>query len=228
MQNIAQALANDTVRIGNRDIAVWPRGQQIYPVGHRTIGLTTFADAAEINPRLVAKLPEIAMDPRFAGLQVRATGGHRLNHLERWETPEAELLNARALAMGQQLLGSETAIIDRAWANLFRRGDYIMPGSTDRGGALVVYCLEAGDDDPLDLFAGKLVIADARLEVCCPKRRDLVTNPLLPRLEAGSMLAFPSSVVHSVNAYAGERPRVLLFWSIDKEIIPTRTGETPL
>ena len=104
----AGGLDNDSVVIGGREYPVWPAGQEVRPLGHRTIGLTTFADAAEFHPGLVARINALQSDPRFANRYFRAAGGVKIYHLDRWESPEAELPNARALHMSQLLLGSET------------------------------------------------------------------------------------------------------------------------
>ena len=40
---------NDSVVIGTREYPVWPTGQEVRPLGHRTIGITTFADAGEFD-----------------------------------------------------------------------------------------------------------------------------------------------------------------------------------
>jgi hypothetical protein len=211
---------NDSVVIGQREYAVWPSGQEVRSVGHRTIGVTTFADGPELNPALAARVRALESDVRFAARFYRAAGGVKIHHLDRWESAEAELLNARALHMAQMLLGGETAVIDLSWANLFRRGDYTMAHSNERTAVTIVYCVDPGDDDPMDPLSGKLAIVDPRVEVCCAVRKDSVTNPLMPRMAPGTMLAFPSALVHCTNPYSGERPCITLTWTIDKDVIP--------
>jgi hypothetical protein len=36
----------------------------------------------------------------------------------------------------------------------------------------------------------------------------------------GTMIAFPSTLVHCVNPYTGDRPCITLSWNIDKDVIP--------
>jgi hypothetical protein len=211
---------SDSVVIGQREYAVWPAGQEVRSVGHRTIGVTTFADAPLIHPALVSCVRALETDVRFAARFYRASGGVKIYHLDRWESAEADLLNARALHMVQMLLGSEMAVIDLSWANVSRRGDYALAHSNERTAVTIVYCIDPGDDDPMDPLSGKLAIVDSRVEVCCPVRKDSVTNPLMPRMVPGTMLAFPSALVHCVNPYSGERPCITLTWTIDKDVIP--------
>jgi len=213
-------LENESVRIGAREFPIWPAGQAVRPLGHRTIGITTFADAAEIHAALIERIHALEGDSRFASRYFRAAGGTKVYHLDRWESPEAELLNARALHMSQLLLGSETAAIDLSWANVYRHGDYAMAHSHERTAASVVYSVDVGDDDPMDPLSGKLALVDPRVEACCQVRKDSVTNPLMPRMEPGAMIVFPSALVHSVNPYTGHRPRITLAWNIDKDVIP--------
>lgn len=206
--------------IGTREFPVWPKGQTVHPLGHRTIGLTTFGDALAFHPALLSRIRELENDPRFSARHFRAGGGARIYHLDRWESPEAELLNARALHMAQMLLGTDTAVIDLSWATLSRRGDYVLARSHERTAVSLVYCVDSGDEDPMDPLSGKLAIVDPRVEACCPVRNGSVTNPLMPRMTPGTMLAFPSTLTHGVNPYSGDRPCITLAWNIDKDVIP--------
>jgi hypothetical protein len=215
-----EGLDNDSVMIGTREYPVWPAGQEVRPLGHRTIGLTTFADAAEFHAGLVARINALQGDPRFANRYFRAAGGIKVYHLDRWECPEADLLNARALHVSQLLLGSDAAAIDLSWANVSRHGDYALAQSHERTAVSIVYCVDPGDEDPMDPLSGKLAIVDPRVEVCCPTRKEAMTNPLMPRMGPGTMVAFPSVLVHSVNPYTGTRPRITVAWNIDKDVIP--------
>jgi hypothetical protein len=72
----------------------------------------------------------------------------------------------------------------------------------------------------MDPLSGKLAIVDPRVEVCCQTRKEAMTNPLMPRMGPGTMVVFPSVLVHSVNPYTGTRPRITVAWNIDKDVIP--------
>lgn len=47
-----------------------------------------------------------------------------------------------------------------------------------------------------------------------------MTTPFFPGIAAGTMLIFPSQLVHTVNPYTGARPRITLSWNINKHILP--------
>jgi len=220
-------LDNDSVIIGTREYPVWPAGQEVRPLGHRTIGMTTFPDVGDIHPALLARIRELESDPVFATRHLRSAGGITIYRLEQWDSPAADLLNARALHLGQLLLGGDTAVIDLCWATVSRRGDYALARSQERTAVSVVYCVDPGDDDAMDPLSGKLTIADPRVEACCPVRKDVVTNPLMPRMAAGTMVVFPSALVHMVNPYSGERPRISIAWNIDKDVIPGSARPEP-
>ncbi|HUL08917.1 MAG TPA: putative 2OG-Fe(II) oxygenase [Candidatus Acidoferrum sp.] len=210
----------DTVRIGSAEIAVWPAGQRVQSAIHPDILITFFADAEAIRGGLVARIHELERDRRFASAPVAAFGGTKVYHLDRWDCPEAELLDARALAFSQQLLKSDSAVIDLSWANIYRDGDYSLPHSHERTAASIVYSVDPGDDDGADQYAGRLMFVDPRVDACCGIRRGSVTTPQLPLMAPGTMILFPSPFVHCVNPYRGRRPRITLAWNIDRDVIP--------
>jgi Putative 2OG-Fe(II) oxygenase len=41
-----------------------------------------------------------------------------------------------------------------------------------------------------------------------------MTRPFLPDMVPGTMLMFPSPLVHGVNPYPGARPRITLSWNL--------------
>jgi hypothetical protein len=47
-----------------------------------------------------------------------------------------------------------------------------------------------------------------------------MTTPFFPGMAAGTMLIFPSQLVHTVNLYEGKRPRITLSWNINKNVLP--------
>src|SRR6202008_3475043 len=107
--------------------------------------VTFFADAAAIHAGLIARIHELERDRTLASRPVPSFGGTKVYHLDRWDSAEADLLNARALAFSQKLIKSEGALIDLSWANVYRRGDYAMPHSHERRMASLVYSVDAGD-----------------------------------------------------------------------------------
>ena len=47
-----------------------------------------------------------------------------------------------------------------------------------------------------------------------------MTTPFVPPATPGTMILFPSQLVHCVNPYFGNKPRISLLWDIDKTRIP--------
>ncbi len=149
----------------------------------------------------------------------RYMGGTKLYRLERWENPAARLLNARAVALFKAATGAENGVIDMAWVNVYGQGDYIVPHSHWRSEGSVVYMLDEGDEDPADRYSGLFGFIDPRLPLCCQLEQGLMTHPIYPVMKAGSMLVFPSALVHSVHPYGGKRPRITLSWNINRKAL---------
>lgn len=211
----------DAVTVGSTALPIWPTGQQVRPVIHPDIFVTFFADAETTRDGLIRRIHELERDPRLAAAPVPAFGGTKVYHLERWDCPEAELLEARALVFSQHLLQGDSAVVDLSWANVYRNGDYAMPHSHERTAASVVYSVDPGDaDSGPDFYAGQLMFVDPRVEACCGIRPGSVTTPQLPLMAPGTMILFPSPFVHCVNPYRGRRPRITLAWNIDRDVIP--------
>jgi hypothetical protein len=120
----------------------------------------------------------------------------------------------------RKVLECEHAVVDLSWANVYRNGDYCLPHSHLRSTASVVYCLDPGDEDPDDSQSGRFCFVDPRLRNCCQDQEGCMTAPFFPGMAAGTMLIFPSQLVHTVNPYAGMRPRITLSWNINKHALP--------
>jgi hypothetical protein len=73
--------------------------------------------------------------------------------------------------------------------------------------------LDPGDPDPEDPLSGQFAVLDPRYRDCCRDQPSYLTNPIMPKLVAGSMLLFPGWLVHGVNPYTGTRPRITLTWN---------------
>lgn len=214
-----------TIQLGMKPVAIWPDGLESEICGDPTIRKATFTDIQEYHPRLIARILELEENQRLRGRQSRGAGGTRINSPGQWLGPEAELITARATALFQKVLECDRAAIDASWANVYRTGDYCMPLSHSRSTASVVYCLDAGDEDPEDPHGGHLCFVDPRLPNCCREQDGCVTAPFYPGMATGSMLIFPSQLVHVVNPYLGKRPRITLSWNINKDAV---TASPPL
>ena len=211
---------DDSIEIEGRSLAVWPEGQRLLSRDRgSTIYRTVFSDTELYHQALTAHILEIAAKPENAAQYNRSLGGIKLYEVEHWSLPEARLINARALAFFRQALGHENPAIDIGWANVYGRGDYIMPHSHTRAYASVVYCLEPGDEDSEDDNAGRFCFVDPRFPDCCQIEPGRMTNPLKPSFAPGTMLLFPGEMVHFVGPYNGERPRITIAWNLNIEAI---------
>lgn len=210
-----------TIEIGSRQIPVWPEGQRYLARGEEVqILRTDFADTADYHPGLIAWVLDFAAKPENAQQYGRSLGGTKLYHLDRWDCPEARLLNARALSFFRRALNTAQAVIDIAWVNVYRRGDYIVPHSHTRSLVSLVYVIDLGDDEEDAAYSGRFCFVDPRIPDCCLIETGRMTNPLMPSMKPGTMLMFPSELVHAVNPYEGERPRITASWNVNLEAVP--------
>ena len=107
----------------------------------------------------------------------RSLGGRRVHPLDTWGSPAVDLILARAVALFKQSVGSNTAVVDLSWANVYRQHDYISPHAHRRSIASVVYSVDPGDEDQNDPLAGRLAFVDPRLDVCCQDQKGFMTTP---------------------------------------------------
>ena len=198
---------------------VWPDGMHPRALGDPNVVIAHFDDAATWHAKLVAHLLSFAQDPAH-GRRYQGARGIKVDGVHRMPLPELRLVTARAERLFRQVTGASRAVVDAAWANIYFRGDYCMPHSHMRSTASIVYCVDPGDDDPDDPLSGKLFIADPRLDACCQPVQSYMTSPIVPKMRPGTFVIFPAKVVHAVNPYAGERPRITLAWNIGPEAIP--------
>lgn len=208
------------VFLGNQSISVWPKEQSLKTLDHPLIVTTRFADIDQYHPRLTTHILQLEQRPRVRRQYFRGAGGSKIHHIDRWGLSEADLLHARALELFRRTLQHEKAVADLSWANVSRSGDYCMPHSHMRSTASVVYFLDAGDPDADDPLSGRFYFADPRLPSCCKQEPGKVTSPYFPDTTPGTMVIFPSQVIHCVNPYRGTRPRITLSWNINEAAIP--------
>ncbi|MGE5240038.1 MAG: putative 2OG-Fe(II) oxygenase [Bacteroidota bacterium] len=212
-------MGNNIIHLGLKPIEVWPKDQKVESRGDPAIRVTAFSDIQEYHPRLIAKILELEEHQRLRKRHLRSAGGTKIHHLEKWITAEVELITGRAKALFRHVLGSEDAVVDLSWANVYRSGDYCPPHSHVRSTASVVYCLDMGDVDLEDELNGRFCFVDPRLPDCCHDQEGCVTAPFVPEMAAGTMIIFPSQLVHTVNPYSGARPRITLSWNINKNAL---------
>ena len=213
-------MGSNIIHLGLKPIEVWPKDQKVESRGDATIRVTTFTDTQEYHPRLIAKILELEENQRLRKRDFRGACGTKIHHLEKWISSEAELITSRAKTLFRQVLGCEEAVVDLSWANVYRSGDYCLPHSHVRSTASVVYCLDPGEVDPADDLGGRFCFVDPRLQNCCQDQEGCVTTPFVLEMTAGTMIIFPSQLVHTVNPHAGARPHITLSWNINKKAFP--------
>jgi hypothetical protein len=202
--------------------AAWPEGQRVQTLpGKPRILITRFTDIAGYHPGLARRLLAAATDARAARRYGRADGGTKIHDLARLGGPELALVEARALELCRRGAGFTDPVVDLSWANIYGNGDYIMPHSHPRAHASAVYCLDEGDlpPDPQSID-GEFCFVDPRYSACCHIQPDCMTMPIIPGLRAGCLILFPGQLVHAVNPYFGERPRITLSWNLTREKLP--------
>ena len=216
---------SDRITVDDAEISVWPEGQQLVCEAlEQTLFSTRFPDIERYHGRLIDTIMRRAENPEAK--RRYAQGGIKIYTVSSWDCPAARLVDERAKACFMRVCKSPTAAVDNSWANVYRAGDYIMAHSHLRALASLVYILDPGDPVPEDSLDGKLAFIDPRFGACCRIEKGRMTNPLIPRAEAGSFYVFPGQLLHSVNPYTGTRPRITLSWNINREPLPgSRLGE---
>ena len=225
-------MSGDQIELTDGPIDVWPEGQTVRPWREPSVLIARFDDYPRYHGELLAEALGRATDPVFAKRWAAGAGGTKIYHLERWGSPAADLIHARALTLFRRATGCAAPALDISWASLYRNGDYCMPHSHLRALASIVYFVDYGDEDPESPESGRFLFADPRMEVCCQQEPGRMTSPSAPRLNPGTMILFPGQIVHLANPYFGDRPRLTMSWNINKEPIPGATlpgaGDLPL
>lgn len=207
-------------------------GKSLLPFGQhvttpeKNIALTDFPDMQEMNKELEQFLLFKAAERLKREGKESSAKSTKIHHVDAWDLHSAQFINERAKAFFRLITGVENAVVDLSWASVYQHGDYIMPHAHSRSIGSVVYMVSEGDEDE-DLLSGKLVLSDPRLSVCCSADGTYMSNNFVPGFIPGSMIIFPSTVVHMVTPYKGKRPRITLAWNIvDKKLPPRKERES--
>ena len=209
-----------TVRIRGEEIPVWPEGQEIINIKDSLVLMTRFADVPRYHSELARKILKLEKKSTYKTDFGRGGCGIKIYHLDRWQSAEAELIHQRALFFFSQVFKCPEPVADVSMANIFRNGEYCMPHSHIRTRASLVYSLACGDPDPQHPRSGQLCFADPRMPVCCQDQPERMTTPLVPDMQPGTLVMFPSEIMHFVTPYTGKSPRITLAWNIDCQKIP--------
>lgn len=201
-----------------------PKGQHVI-TPEKSIADTDFLDMEEMNKSLEEFLVAKAQEKLAREAKQSACKSTKIHHVDAWDVPGALFINERAKAFFRMITGFNTSSVDLSWANVYQNGDYIMPHAHSRSAGSVVYVVSMGDEDHTDPMSGKFAISDPRLPLCCPTQKNLMSSNYMPDFKAGSMIVFPSSVVHMVTPYRGTKPRITIAWNINEKALPPRNKE---
>ena len=217
----------ETVVINQKPVEVWPSDQRVFPYvnAETKVHSTIFEGPPNLNENLAKAILDLENDPDFLIQLTRGGCGTKIDHIDRWNVPEADLVHARAIAFFVNGLGFDQAVVDQCWANIYRKGDYCMPHSHIRGRIGIVYMVDTGDENPDSPMDGKFYFCDPRVETACDIQEHCLTRLLMPNLTPGSMISFPGPMVHGVNPYNGDRPRITMSWNINRQAIPGKPPE---
>ena len=215
----------EQVPIHGQRLTVWPEGQELKALNEPVIRITDFTDTETYHDALISKILDMEKDPRQAQHIFKGGCGTKARRIDEWRFPSARLIHARAMHLCKQVLGDKSFFVDDAWANIYHNGDYCMPHSHLRSAASVVYFLSLGDEDPEHPMSGRFCIGDPRLRACCQMEEGRMTHSMAPDIRPGSMIIFPSQVVHFVNPYTGHTPRITLAWNVTLSALEGSAGD---
>jgi len=213
------------VMIDGQQTDVWPAGQSLEKLAEPSVRMTDFTDTDRYHEHLIEKILAMESDPRHAQSIFRGGCGTKVRRVDEWRFPVARLIHARAMNLCRQVLGDKPFFVDDAWANIYRQGDYCMPHSHLRSAASVVYFLSLGDEDPDHPMSGRFCIGDPRLRACCQMEEGRMTHSMTPEVRQGTMIVFPSQLVHFVNPYTGRSPRITLAWNVTLTALAGSAGD---
>ena len=206
----------DTIHVGNRDISIWPEGQDqkvnvVTP--EPSVLHTVFEDCKEYHPRLIERILELEKDEDFTHRMI--IGGGKVRHVHEWGIPEADLINARAVKFFAKATGREDVVVQLSWASISRKHEYLSIHSHDHCLASLVYMLTPGNPNPELFVDGKLALADPRIPECCDQQEGRVTKEVYPDMVEGALVMFPSEIMHHVHPYTGDEPRISIAWNFN-------------
>ncbi len=191
---------------------VWPKNQLLEQISEQPIiSVTDFSDTKNVNKKLVKRVLQLEKDPNFSH---DLFGVSKVSDVSSWSLPEANLLNERVIKMISVLTKSDKVKINLSWASIYRKGDYTAPHAHDFCDVSVVYMLDPGQANKIKPNAGQLVFLDSRIAGCCTTAEGVPIQEVCADMKAGTMIAFPSPLIHFVHPYLGKRPRITIAWNL--------------
>lgn len=208
----------DVMRVAEQELPVWPPRQPVDRWIEPTVFIAKFADAPAFHGalrRTILRLTENpALNNAVAGGEI---GSSKIYGVDKWGCPAATLVHRRALQLFRIVTRQREAVVDLSWASVYRSGDSCIPHSHPRTMAAIVYAVDLGDEGAEG--NGRFCFADPRLAACCREEPGYMSTPCAPELTPGTMIIFPGQVVHFVNVYRGERPRITMSWNLNRAAV---------
>lgn len=202
------------VNVRGKNIYIWPADTDVVQITDSPMTYHThFTDSDKFNDKLKERILELEKEKnqthRFE------IGGSKVRYVEEWGTAESKLINLRAMAFFCQAVGREMkdVVATASWASVSRKHEYLAAHSHMDCIASVVYMLEPGNAKNENGLDGRFAITDPRVPACCNREDERVTMELSPDMNKGSMILFPSEIVHHVHPYTGDEPRITLAWN---------------
>ncbi len=125
------------------------------------------------------------------------------------------LARERGQAMPVMRMGAQ------AWAMVMRNGDYTIAHDHSDTHWSTVYYPDAGDaDEEAHPDSGLLALVDPRHGGRPMPGLDLLGATFTARPQTGRLLVFPGWLLHYVNVYRGQRPRVAVSCNVTFELAP--------
>jgi uncharacterized protein (TIGR02466 family) len=178
---------------------------------------------ADITARLVAESVSVASVQRSnvggwhsqPNLALRAEPCFR-TLVQYIVTRVRETVDALARHSGQKLPAMRIGV--HAWAMVMRNSDYTIAHDHAEAHWSTVYYADAGDaDEAAHPDSGLLALVDPRHGGRPMPGLDLLGTTFTARPQTGRLLVFPGWLLHYVNTYRGERPRVAVSCNVTFE-----------
>jgi len=101
-----------SITIAGQDCEIWPQKARIEDWVEPTVKIAQFPDAERIRPGLVARALGLEHDETLSRPIGGIAGCRKIYHVDRWNCPEAALIDARAQALFKRVVGAETSAVD--------------------------------------------------------------------------------------------------------------------
>ena len=207
--------SNDKIKVRGKSINVWPKDTEIAEVVDAPLTYYThFSDFEKYNEKLKERILELEKEEKHTH-RFNVGGSSKVRFVHEWGTAESKLINARATAFFCKVSGHNNAVITTSWASISRKHDYLAAHSHNDCVASMVYMLDPGNAKSENVLDGRFAIVDPRAPGCCNTEEGRVTMEIAPEMKEGSMIIFPSELVHHVHPYTGDEPRITIAWNFN-------------